>query len=313
DLQHVAAVLLTVDEDLEPAQLLDVFFDLAHAELVQARGKEIVVSARSRHELHAASAQTLDGGHEIGYGERHVLHARAAVIEVEEVDLRCLEEGLRGLVVRELQARMRVPHHNRLEARAADLSLFHVLRVKFDLPEALETHHLLHPRERGLEREEVRRDVIDVGDTEAVGPSAWGVESRHIGHDRRAPLVLHEAKELVAQGGRDVEPGHHAAFDVPSFDARQRRGPTLGQEGERFLGVADVEHDASNALRMAHTSRPPPCGWAGSHWKLSPFEPSGSMSMKRTPSASSALARARCSTSKSGVETATSVKSSLFR
>ena len=171
----------------------------------------------------------VDRGQEIRNGERHVLHAGAAMIQVEEIDLGRLEEGLRRFVVRELQPGVRIPHHDRFEPRAAELALLHVLRVKLDLPEALEPHHLFHPGEGRLEREKVRCQVVHVGDAETIRAAARGVEADQVRHDRRPAFVLYEAKQCVAQRRCDIEPGHDAAFDRPPLEARDRRRAALGQ------------------------------------------------------------------------------------
>ena len=193
-------------------------------------------------------------------------------------------------------------HDDRLETRAAEVAFLHVLGVKLDLPEALEAHHLLHPRKRGLEREKVARDVIHVGDAKAIGAAARGFEAREIGHNRRFALVLHEAKQRVAERRGDVEPHHEPPFDPAPLDAGDRGRAALDQKRKRLLDVRDVEHHATDPFGMLFEPV----------IASSPLEPSGSMKTKRTPPASTTLARARCSASNSGVDTATSAKSRLF-
>ena len=104
-----------------------------------------------------------------------VLHAVAAVVLGEDVDLRLLEERAERLVVGELHARGRIPHHHRLAGPSRARALLPratSLVWNCDLPELLEAEHVLHPQQRRLHGLEVRRDVIDPLEAEAVLPAA---------------------------------------------------------------------------------------------------------------------------------------------
>src|SRR5919109_3345322 len=74
DLQQVALVV-AVDQDAQPAQVLDLLVDLA-----DARRDLVVVLVRDREELHAALAQLCDAADDVARRHSDVLRAGAAVV-----------------------------------------------------------------------------------------------------------------------------------------------------------------------------------------------------------------------------------------
>src|SRR6187200_772042 len=97
DLQQVALVV-AVDEDPEPLEVLEVLGDLA-----DAVRRLVVVRVGRVEELDAARLELLDGLDDVARGDRDVLRARAAVVLEVLVDLR-LALALGRLVERELHA-----------------------------------------------------------------------------------------------------------------------------------------------------------------------------------------------------------------
>jgi hypothetical protein len=139
-------------------------------------------------------------------GQRRMLDAVAAVFFMEHVDLRSLEVRAVGLVVRELHAAHRVPHHHRAQSRAALVqALLHVVGVELHLPEALETEHMLEPEQRGRHGLEVGGDVVEVGEAAAVAATARRAVPHEAGVEREVAAALHEAKRGVAERRRDHE------------------------------------------------------------------------------------------------------------
>src|SRR5918994_1630565 len=95
DLQQVALVV-AVDQDAQPLQVLDVFLDLA-----DAPRHLVVVLTRNRQELDAALPQGGDASHDVPGGEGDVLRA-GAVVELDVLVDLGLALALGRLVDREL-------------------------------------------------------------------------------------------------------------------------------------------------------------------------------------------------------------------
>src|SRR5436190_24075156 len=116
DLQQVA-LLVAVDEDSEPLEIVPVLADLADAGL----GIE-VIRIRSREEVDALVLERLDRVHDVVTEERDVLHARAAEVLEVLVDL-ALALALGGLVDRKLYLSLTVGHHFRHQRRVLGVDL----------------------------------------------------------------------------------------------------------------------------------------------------------------------------------------------
>src|SRR5918996_3099235 len=129
DLQQVALVV-AVDEDAEPLQVLDVLVDLP-----DARRHLVVVLTGDREELDTALPQGGYASHDVPGGERDVLRARAVVELDVLVDLR-LALALGGLVDRELDP-----------AAAVGDNLRHQRRVLGRDRLVREMDHLRHPED----------------------------------------------------------------------------------------------------------------------------------------------------------------------
>jgi hypothetical protein len=183
-----------------------------------------------------------------------VLDPVAAVVLVEDVDLRRLERRPPRLVVRELHGRARVAHHDGADARAV-LGLLRraprlggVLRVELHLPELLEAEDVLHPEQRRLHRLEVGGEVVDLAEPERV-PAA--LRLRVADEPREDPLVaapLDEAERRVAERGRDAERPVRPAVVAVLLHVGDRRRAALLEEPEAAPGVLHLEHDRADAV-----------------------------------------------------------------
>jgi len=125
-----------------------------------------------------------------------------------------------------------------------------IARVERDIPVGLEAHHLLEPHGHRREREIVRGQVIHARHAEAVLAPARHSVPPEVGHHRRIPRVLHEPKQRVAEGGRDVEPGDRSPVDVFMLHSGDVRGAAPGQERIGTFHVRHLEHDPTCALRV---------------------------------------------------------------
>jgi RNA polymerase sigma-70 factor (ECF subfamily) len=114
----------------------------------------------------AAIAKAAHCGEDIGHRERRVLHAVAAVVLSEDVDLRVLEEGAARLVVGELDSRCWIPHDDGTKARPVGLVDGHVGGVELHLPIALEPEHVLQPQKSRAHGLEVGRHVVEADEAE---------------------------------------------------------------------------------------------------------------------------------------------------
>src|SRR3569623_573362 len=246
DLQHVRVVGCAVDQHRELAQRLDVLVDLLDAALLDALGEHVVVGARRRHERHAVRAQLAHRREDVLDRQRDVLHAIAAQLFIEDVDLRAIEERPRRLVVSELRVRLGVTHHDRLEARARLAPRLAVTGVERDLPHLLEAHHVLEPQQHRLHRLEVRCDVIDLLEAELVVAAA-GVWNR-ARPQRRERIALAEPERRVAERRGDRELAQHAATLTDRLDVGDRRAAALLEQAERLLDVLDLEAQRADAV-----------------------------------------------------------------
>src|SRR5215813_1905921 len=108
DLEQVAMLLVPVDQDAQPAEIVRVLVDVADAEHLEALAELIVVAVRGLHELDGAGLQhALDRGDDRLHSQGQVLDALALVVLDEDVDLRGLEVRTGRLVVGKLHPRLR--------------------------------------------------------------------------------------------------------------------------------------------------------------------------------------------------------------
>jgi hypothetical protein len=122
--------------------------------------------------------------------------------------------------------------------------------VELDIPVAAHAHDVLHPQERGRHREEVRRHVIDLGETEAVVSALGRRVDLDAGEQRAIALPLHEAEERVTERCRDVEEGDLAAFAFGPLDFGSGRSSSLLQEVERVVRALDLEVHPPHTRRV---------------------------------------------------------------
>src|SRR5439155_9590887 len=132
---------------------------------------------------------------------------------------RVAEERPERLVRGELDAALGIPHHDRSETGAARALLGDVVGVEADFPEGLEAEDLAVPRDDGLHREPVRRDVIDVRDPEDVVRLALVAHAAvdEAGGEGAEIAALDEAERDVPKRGRDLDGAVAAAALVLRF------------------------------------------------------------------------------------------------
>ena len=111
-----------------------ILVDPEHARGLQALGEHVVVGPRRRHEAHLALPQPAHRAEDVLDPQGRVLDAVAPLVLVKEVDLRAPKEGPKGLVIGELRARGRIPHHRRAQPRAGLPRGIDIDSVKLDPP-----------------------------------------------------------------------------------------------------------------------------------------------------------------------------------
>ena len=178
-----------------------------------------------------------------------VLDAGAPLLLTEHVDLRAPEEGPPRLVVRELDPRARVPHHDRAQAGSVALVRRDVCGVKLDLPVALEAQDVLHPQDGRGEGGEVRRRVVVACEADAVPASLRLVVRLEAGKQRLVSVALDEAEGRIAEGRRDREECDRApAVVLERLDIPDGGATPLLEEAERLLDVLDLEVEGPHAV-----------------------------------------------------------------
>ena len=241
----------------------------ADADAFEALRQHVVVGARRRHELDAARAQAAHGAEDVGHRERRVLDAVAAVVLGEDVDLRFLEEGPERLVVGELDARGRIPHHHRLQPRAvlALLRRRDVVGVERDLPELLEAQHVLHPQQRRLHGLEVRGQVIDALKPKRLPPRRRrpGAATKP-GNSGAVAAALDEAEGGVAERRGDREHRQRAPVVGEALHVGDERAAALvEQRGRRGRcprpRTPPCPRPRGACAGSARRGRPRPTGW----------------------------------------------------
>src|SRR5678815_1927222 len=252
DLEQVAVLLVSVDQDAEPPEVVRALVDAADAEHLQPLAELVVVAVRGVHELDRAGPQhALDRGDDLLHTQGQVLDALAAVVLDEDVDLRGAEVRPGRLVVGELHARLRVPHHRGPQARALVQLVLRVVGVKLDLPEPLQPQHLLHPQDRRHQRTEIGRDVVDAVEAEPVLPTGGLLVEEHPREERPVPVTLGEAEGGVAERGGDGEPAQRSAPRVPNgLNVLHEGGPSAVQEVAGLLHVLHRKGERSHPVRM---------------------------------------------------------------
>jgi len=126
-----------------------------------------------------------------------------------------------------------------------------VAGVERDLPQRLEAEHVLHPEQRRLHGLEVRRQVIDVREPEAVagaGPGSGGTGWNEPGEQRLIAAPLDEAEGGVAERRRDREHGQAAAVVAKALHVGDERAAALVQQAERAVDVLDLQHHRPDPL-----------------------------------------------------------------
>ena len=235
DLQQIA-VVIAVDQDAETLHLLHLLGEIGYLLADQPFGEHVVVGRRGVQELDAGAAHALDRGRNQGHVEGYVLHTRAVVGLDEAVNLACLVVGGDGLVVGELDPRLRIPHDDGGEAGPAS-SWVDVGGVEENPPVLLKTHDVAQPRHVGFDGEEVGGDVVDDLETVGIG-FPTGLE-RLESRGQRARGPLDETETDISQRSGDVEVTVRPSLGVSSLnDLGAHGGAPLGQCRPRRLQIA---------------------------------------------------------------------------
>lgn len=170
----------------------------------------------------------------------------------ELIDLRVPERGAIGLIVRELDAARRVPHHLGAQSGAlAHLVLRDVARMKLHFPELAQPHDVLEPEQRGRHRLKVRGDVIDVREADAVVAAAWRIIQLHAGEQAAVAVPFDKSKRRIPEGRGDRERRDAPVRILDPHDVADGRPATRLQHPKCVFDVIDLESQRSDAVRMA--------------------------------------------------------------